>query len=405
MTEFQREFLSLVKASFTEETPCVSDEFAYKTAYSLAESQQMVPILYYGALKDPRFATEPTSQYFFERTCVHIGHNEDQLETVRVITDAFDAAGIDYMPLKGTLLKGLYPSPEMRVMGDSDILIRVEDEPRIREIMLSLGCRFDNESDHEFNWSTATGLHIELHKRLIPSYNEDYYAYYGDGWRLAHPAKEGSTRYEMNPEDLFIYLFTHFAKHYRDQGAGMKYVIDFYVFKNCYPSLDLHYVSRELEKLQLYEFYSNIMRLIAVWFEGEAPDEITDYLTEKIFGDGVFGRAELNIVSEGLKLSKSSGSSGSAKSARSKKIFQLVFPSYKNMCLQYPILKKWAILLPILWIIRAFDVVFNRRYLFRHHKERMENMSAESISNYQRELNYVGLDYNFGESDPPNRAE
>lgn len=39
---------------------------------------------------------------------------------------AFDAGGIDYMPLKGSILKDLYPRHEMRMMGDADILIRME---------------------------------------------------------------------------------------------------------------------------------------------------------------------------------------------------------------------------------------------------------------------------------------
>ena len=43
------------------------------------------------------------------------------------------------MPLKGCNMKALYPSPELRVMGDADILIRVEQYDRIRPIIQSLG--------------------------------------------------------------------------------------------------------------------------------------------------------------------------------------------------------------------------------------------------------------------------
>jgi hypothetical protein len=104
----------------------------------------------------------------------------------------------------------------------------------------------------------------------------------------------------MSPEDTFVFLFTHFAKHYRDQGIGIKYVLDFYFFKKKNPDLNIAYMEKELEKLQLHEFYENIMLLLQVWFEDAPSTELTDYLTDKIFFDGVFGRAELNIISDGL---------------------------------------------------------------------------------------------------------
>ena len=34
---------------------------------------------------------------------------------------------------------------------------------------------------------------------------------------------------------------------------------------------------------------------------------------------------------------------------------------------------------------------------------RVEKMSDESINRYQQELNYVGLDYHFGEDEPTKR--
>ena len=71
--------------------------------------------------------------------------------------------------------------------------------------MESLGFAEKLESDHELIWQKPSA-YIELHKRLIPSYNQDYYAYYGEGWNLAK--KCDGTRYSMTDEDQMIYLFT-----------------------------------------------------------------------------------------------------------------------------------------------------------------------------------------------------
>jgi hypothetical protein len=280
-------------------------------------------------------------------------------------------------------------------MGDADVLIRMEDYEKIAPLMRSLPAVPLPESDHEYTWMLMARLTVELHKRLIPSYNEDYYAYYGDGWRLARPTAEGSHRFEMSREDTLIYLFTHFAKHYRDKGAGVKYVVDFFVYRRAFPDLDTAYLEREMKKLRLWDFYLNIMRLVEVWFEGAESDDMVDFLTQKIFDDGVFGTEENGAVSVGVKLSKTGGS------VRRKRVLQLLFPGYTNMCVKYPVLKKWPILLPILWIWRWLDTFFHHRDRVRSRKAQLDQLSDENISAYQRELNYVGLDFNFGEDLPP----
>ena len=395
MTEFQKNVLSLIHASLTDSEPRIEGKPDLMEIYRWADQQQIVPLIYNGMMKVPALAEDPSSMLFFERTCVYIGHSADQTDTADRICAAFEEAGITHMPLKGTLLKSFYPSPEMRVMGDSDILIKTEEYDRIVPIMESLGCTPNFESNHEYGWKTATGLQLELHKRLIPSYNEDYYAYYGDGWRLTRTVEGCSYRYEMSPEDTFVYLFTHFAKHYRDQGVGIKYALDFFVFLRHYESLDIKRAEREMKRLQLYDFYRNVMRMLRVWFEGEPSDDVTDLLTDKLFFDGVFGNAELNAVSEGLKMSKST------KSYRVKKVFQMMFPPSRTMRIKYPVLNTWAILMPIFWIVRLFDVVFIHRDRVRKQKDRLDRMSDERVEQYRQQLNFVGLDYNFGEDDAP----
>ena len=141
------------------------------------------------------------------------------------------------------------------------------------------------------------------------------------------------------------------------------------------------------------------MYLLDVWFEDAPSTELTDHLTNKLFYDGVFGRHELNTISDGLKVSKST------KSVKAKKVRQLFFPSLSIMRLHYPILNKLAILLPILWIVRLVDLAINHRHRYRVRMARLKKLTDENISAYQRELNYVCLDYNFGGDDPPTKKE
>jgi hypothetical protein len=395
VTDFQTGFLSLVSSALKGTVPDLPEGFSFEDAYRVAEAHQVLPLVYYGAMSLPSFMSHPMMGKFFERACVYISAVASRDTVVNELTRRLDEAGLDHMPLKGTVLKALYPAPEMRIMGDADILVRMEDYPAIQSVMEEMPGFLVTESDHELIWMLRNRVTVELHKRLIPSYNEDYYAYYGDGWQLAHPVAEGSHRYEMKREDMLIYLFTHFAKHYRDKGAGIKYVVDFYVYRQAYPDLDMVYLEREMKKLRLWDFFGNVMGLVDVWFEGAPSDERTDFMTQKIFDDGVYGKDENSAVSTGVKLSKTGGS------VKRRRMWQMAFPSYDIMSHKYPVLKKWAILLPILWLWRILDVVFFHKDRIGRGKRELDRMSDENISAYQRELNYVGLDFNFGEDDPP----
>ena len=320
--------------------------------------------------------------------CGNIAVSEQQMYSIKEIFSVFDEQEIDYLPLKGTVIKNIYPKPEMRSMGDADILIKTEQYDIIKPIMQKLGYTEITESDHEFIWNKLN-IHVELHKRLIPSYNKDYYAYFGDGWQLAK-IKNG-TRYSMTDEDQMIYLFTHFAKHYRDAGIGIKHMTDLWVYRKNKPNLDEKYIKKELDALQLYDFYVNIINTLSVWFEGKESDEKTDFITKVIFDSGVYGTRDTHILSDAVKISKAT------KNVKTTKFFKLTFLPYENMCMVYPFLKKAPFLLPVMWIYRIFKALFFKGDKIKSQKQAIEQMSAENIDGYQNALNFVGLDFNFKE--------
>jgi hypothetical protein len=303
------------------------------------------------------------------------------------------------MPLKGCLLKRRYPKHEFRPMGDADILIRMDQYDRIKPLMEELGFKEGVESNHEYNWHFLD-LQLELHKRLIPSYNKDYYSYFGDGWRLAH-SKNG-TCYAMKPEDEFIYLFVHMAKHYRDGGIGCRQMVDLWIHQRSFPDMDQIYLRRELRKLQLLEFYDNIHKTLQVWFEDAEPDEITEVITAFIFASGVWGHEENHLLSEAVKNQKLAGS---AFGGRMRFLFTNAFPPYLNMAMDFPILKKLPWLLPFIWPVRWIDLLFFRRQRLQEKRELIRSATADKIQTYQQQLNYVGLDFRFREKECPSGSE
>lgn len=385
--------ISLIKAAVTGEAISMPDGFDLELLWDTAKNHQITSMLYYGASNCGLDTNTPIMKKLFSALCNCIIISEKQkLETYNVCR-AFGENSIDHMLLKGALLREMYPHADMRLMSDIDILIKTEQYDRINKVMTQLGFVEKAESDHEYIWEKS-GIVIELHKRLIPSYNKDYYAYYGDGWKLAIPSSTLPHRYEMSAEDQMIYLFTHFAKHYRGGGIGLRHMTDLYVYRKSVGELDEEYLKEELQKLKIYEFYTNITKTIDVWFNDAASDEKTDLITDVIFTNGVYGLNSKRRIAETVILKKRKSP---IKSERLQHIIRTIFPSLKNMRLKYGFLEKLPFLLPVAWIIRLFNIVFFKRKRAKKFWHDMKNISSENVSDYKRSLSYVGLDFNFEE--------
>lgn len=390
MTEFQKKIVALIRKGLVEKEIPLNSPVDYAKLYDFSKWHQITCIIYGALCAENAFHESAEYTRWSKLFYFLLGHSEKQLYETNRICRAFDAAGIDYLPLKGIRIKRFYPETQMREMGDIDILIRLSDyNDKIKPAMISLGFTETKESAHELIWELPQlNISVELHKMLIPDYNKDFYAYFGTGWQRAVPAAETTHEYVLSPEDEFIFMFTHFAKHYRDAGAGIKYVVDFYVWLQRYPSMDFEYIENELQKLKLIVFYKNVRKLLDVWFNGANGDEITDFLTDKVFGGGVYGNVDISL-SAGLKESKKS------KHYRFIHAVKMIFPPYSAMKTKYSVLKKLPFLLPLFWPIRWFAVLFFRPKEIKNQFDILKKMKKENVKNYQAELNFVGLDYNF----------
>lgn len=389
MQGLQRGVLDLVKACLTQEKADIGSEFDWDAAYEIGYNHGILPMLYYGVVQsDIQCPAEMRNALRLE-TIKSAMLDQNQMREVEQIERSFQAQEIDYLLLKGAVMKQRYLHSEVRTMGDADILIREEQYRCIRQIMQEIGFAEIQEADPEMVWDKPGILHLELHKKLIASSNKDFFAYFGDGWKLAH--KTESSRYEMRAEDEFIYLFTHYAKHYRDGGVGIRQVADLFVFMQTSPELDYQYIEEELRKLRLYAFYKNTMATIAAWFEGGKENAMTDYLTDSIFSSGVFGTEEKHVLSSGVK-DAVSVKPEAVKWYRRK---NLIFPSAEALAKMYPVLRKCKLVLPFVWVYRWIKVLLFRRQNIRQNFAKVDRLTAENIMNRKAELNYVGLSFNF----------
>lgn len=391
MNDLQRGLITLIKSALKGEAYELPEGFSPEAVVDIAKNHQISPLVYYGAIKCGFDKNSDWMKKLFENAFPLVLLDEEQNAALNKLSNTFEKAEIEYMPLKGSVLKVLYPKSEMRVMGDIDILIKPEQYESIKRIMSDSGFDENVESDHEFIW-TCGNLCIELHKRLIPSYNKDFYAYFGDGWQLAKKSTE--FKYIMDDEAFFIHLITHFAKHYRDGGIGIKHLADLWVYKNAKSELDFAYIKKELHKLCLDKFFEYVEKTLDNWFENGEETLETKLISDTVFGSGVYGNKETAEVSTMLRETKDGKSVRGTKLSR---FFKVAFLPYKNMCEKYVMLRKFPFLLPVMWIVRLFDIlIFNRKKLSSY-VEKQKAITKDAVKSRKEELNSVGLDFNSEE--------
>lgn len=389
MESMEKGLITLLKSSILQKSEVLPEGFDLEQAYPMVKKHHMASLIFDGANRCGISAQEPIMQKLFQSYYKALRVSEGQLRALKKLLTAFEENGIDHMPLKGCNMKSLYPAPELRMMGDADILIRMEQYEKIRPILQNLGFEEKQETDHELVWQSK-GLYLELHKRLIPSYNKDLSPYFGDGWKLARPV--GGCRYGMKPEDEWIFLFTHFAKHYRDGGIGCRHVVDLWVYLRSHPELDQAAVKQTLGELRLLAFYENILDLIEYWFHDGPGSEKLEYISEYIFNSGSWGADASRALSRAVRDSNRAlpGVSG-----RMLYIWQVLFLPVDILKDKYTILKKHPWMLPLVWLVRPFyKVIFEWKTLKRQQMN-LEALSEDNLENRRKLLNYVGLDYNF----------
>ncbi len=387
LNSFEKNIIALVKSSLDGTKPSISEGLDLEVVYEFAQKMQITPLMYYGIEKIPGVFDTTAGKKFFKSLITYSFVCQEQNKEIENILSEFDSQEIDCMSIKGTKIRELYKHPEMRLMSDADILVKPKQYSKIKKIMRQNGYKEVLESNHEYVWK-KNGINIELHKKLVPSYNKDYYAYFEDPWRLAKKEAGKNSRCEMSCEDHLIYLFVHYAKHYRDSGIGIKHVLDIYVYLSAYKDLDIQYIEAELEKIKLLEFWKNTRNMLDAWFLDKECDEISAFMTHKIFSGSVYGTSEANVLSTGLKMSKST------KNVKNKSLMTSIFPPYADMKQTHKYLKPLPFLYPLSWVFRWVGIVLNPKRI-RNKKKKLDKMSSQNIEKYQSELNYVGLDYNF----------
>ena len=210
-------------------------------------------------------AEDPAARKFREICMATIFRSVRLEEEVKMFADRMEQAGIPYAFFKGYELRELYPDPELRTMGDVDVLVRDEDMEKTLRVLNGLG--YTKEGEGSAVWTCTNGtLSYEIHRRLAfgKYWNQvDHEGYFakafdrlqdepgprrGESGAVTGTVSGKSRRY-FSLEDHFIFLCFHLAKHLNNTGAGIRMVMDIALYLKAYQEqMDWKYIWEECRK-------------------------------------------------------------------------------------------------------------------------------------------------------------
>ena len=272
--------------------------------------------------------------------------------TLTKLCNAFEAAQIIFVPLKGSVIKEYYPEPWMRTSCDIDVLVRESDLDKAVDFLVNnLGYTYKQKYTHDVSLFSPSGVHVELHYSLMDDEPiKSSFEVLGHVWDTVEKKKNCNYWHELPDEMFYFYHIAHMAKHFENGGCGIRAFIDLYILNNK-VQFDRAKRIELLERGDLKMFENQANLLADIWFGEAKHTETTKKMEDYIMRGGVYGSAENHVAVQQQK------KGGKIRYAISK-----IWLPYDMIKYYYPILGKHKIFTPIMEIRRWLRLLFGGHF-------------------------------------------
>ena len=320
-----------------------------RSLYGLSKSHDMAHIVSaeldaQGLLKNG----DEISEKFRKQHMIAIFRYERINYELEEICTALENAQIQFIPLKGSIIRKHYPEPWMRTSCDIDVLVRSEDLDRATKcIQDDLGYDVEGKGSHDVSMFSPSGVHVELHYDLV---EEDIVnnccEILKNAWDYATPISEGAYRCNFSDAMFYFYHIAHMAKHFEIGGCGVRPLLDLWILDKQ-DGYDAVVRDALLESGALLKFTTAARSLASVWFDGTEHTETTAQMEQYLLFGGVYGNMENRVAIQQHK-----------KGGKFKYIVSRIFLPYSTIKFHYPILQKHRWLTPVMQVRRWFKLIF-----------------------------------------------
>lgn len=232
-------FLKVLLAAIHEEW---SDIITY------AQKHNVFPLVFEVASASVNFVDLPTYPMYTANAMAIIAGQVKRTSAFLNLYREFVEADLFPLVMKGVICRQLYGDySDHRVSGDEDILIRIEDFEKIKQIMLGEGYIPEKENISEAELKTLqelsfhnpnTGLSVDVHINSMGFENDlrcQMNKYFKDAFdNRIQMEVDSQVIYTMSHTDHFLFLLLHTFKHFTGGGFGIREVIDILLFEEKY---------------------------------------------------------------------------------------------------------------------------------------------------------------------------
>ena len=341
-----------------------------------ADYHKIANIIYLASLGKGDEIPERWRERFFERyqTALRVGdvYREAQQEILMMM----EMMNLPCFVISSCAIRELYPVPEMAACGLLKLLVDEKSYVLAKGYMVDLGYETDySYKGYGEHMKNAAGFDMEIYYKL-PLRTR----LYDKNMKLMLETAPFWGRYKyvrgFSLENQFMYMLASAAYAYVTDALLIRNVLDLYVFHRMWKEkMNIESIEKRMEGFRVDELGKKILQIAYMWF-GSKGEKASDGLPEDI---KVYDILENRILSRGvlnnetdqqaLKLERLVQREINREQFREKRaaftekwrkrrknigrMLRWVFPEYKYMCVIYPILEDFSILLPICWIWRG----------------------------------------------------
>ncbi|PNT93567.1 hypothetical protein CDQ83_08730 [Clostridium thermosuccinogenes] len=384
----EKKSMDNVQAQFVELLSCAIrgkkvDErtlgkYDWKELLEYADVHHVIGLVYSALPKSGEFtgADERLLEQFKKETALTIVGQIQHIRQVAYVLGKFKEVNIPVILLKGLVVRGLYPLPELRTMCDADVLVKESDLGKVDELMKNIGYAEGEKSPVHVSYFNKDYNRIEVHWTIEDRrFFNDEYGLEEDMWQRAEKTKIGEIEaLSFAPEDLALHLCIHMAVHIITGGFGIRQLCDLVLLveKKGY-SINWQSFCEKMEKWGIEKFVSALFMLCNQLFHMPIPDEIekntsridmdiVDNLAEDIISGGVYGKKDLPYIFANEMAYDHEGRHAGSTTGVMMRLLKLLFPPWDRLSDQYAYARKYKILLPVAWLHHIISGIRRREY-------------------------------------------
>ena len=341
-----------------------------------SDYHKIANIIYLASLGNGDKIPERLRERFFERYQKALRFGDVYREAQQEILMMMEMMNLPCFVISSCAVRELYPVPEMSACGLLKLLVDEKSYVLAKGYMGDLGYETDySYKGYGEHMKNAAGFDMEIYYKL-PLRTR----LYDKNMKLMLETASFWGRYKyvrgFSLENQFVYMLASAAYAYVTDALLIRNVLDLYVFHRMWKEkMNIESIEKRMEGFRVDELGKKILHIAYMWF-GSKGEKASDGLPEDI---KVYDILENRILSRGvlnnetdqqaLKLERLVQREINREQFREKRaaftekwrkrrkntgrMLRWVFPEYKYMCVIYPILEDFSILLPICWIWRG----------------------------------------------------